>query len=294
MNDDAKTFEVHRPALIALAYRMLGDLGRAEDIVQEAWLNWERRTVEVESPRAFLGKIVTRLCLNELSSARARREESRGDRLPEPVDLGESGLASLEALDAISMAFLVVLQRLTPAERAVLLLHDVFDLNHTEIASLIQRSEEACRQLLSRARDHVGEERRALTASDEEHRDLLQAWVRATRAGEVQTMIHLLAEDATLIVDTGPEGRRIGKIRNAGRPVVGATRIAAFIAAVVRENTRQSTIHERSLNGRPAIVYVRPDGTIAVALTIAVANGRIRRLFVHADATRLRHVGVVN
>src|SRR5882672_6904935 len=134
--DDLATFEALRPDLVALAYRMLGDVGRAQDMVQEAWLRWHHRDVEVDSPKAFLVTVVTRLCLNELYSARARREESRSDRLPEPVDLEEGGMAPLAELEQLSMAILVVLERLTPAERATLLLHDAFDFTHEEIATL--------------------------------------------------------------------------------------------------------------------------------------------------------------
>src|SRR5271155_3240865 len=151
MLDDTVAFESHRPALLALAYRMLGDMARAEDTVQEGWMRWQNRHVAVETPKAFLVTTVTRLCLDELSSARARHEESRSDRLPEPVDLDESGIGRLETTDQISMAFLVLLQRLTPAERAVLLLHDVFDMGHAEIGAALGKSEAACRQLLSRA-----------------------------------------------------------------------------------------------------------------------------------------------
>ena len=143
--EDLAVFESHRPALVALAYRMLGDVGRAQDMVQEAWLRWHGRNLEVESPKAFLVTVVTRLCLNELDSARARREESRSDRLPEPVNLEESGMSRLEDLEQLSMAILVVLERLSPAERAVLLLHDVFDFRHEEIAELVSRSTAACR-----------------------------------------------------------------------------------------------------------------------------------------------------
>src|SRR5215468_8797205 len=139
---------------------MLGDLARAEDVVQDAWMRWQGHASDVDAPKAFLLKVVTRLCLNEMGSARARREESRGDRLPEPVDLDDSGFGRAEMLDQISMAFLVVLQRLTPAERAALLLHDVFDLSHREIGELLQKREAASRQLLSRARENVAEERR--------------------------------------------------------------------------------------------------------------------------------------
>src|SRR5262249_22311223 len=170
---DLAVFESHRALLVALAYRMLGDLGRAEDMVQEAWLRWQGRREEADSPRAYLVTVVTRLCLNELDSATSRREESRSDRLPEPVDLEEGGLSRLESLDQVSMAFLVVLQRLTPPERAVLLLHDVFDFSHDEIATLVGKSEAACRKLLERARQNVATEKRLFSTSQDAHRRLL-------------------------------------------------------------------------------------------------------------------------
>jgi RNA polymerase sigma-70 factor (ECF subfamily) len=290
MSDDTSTFEAHRPALVALAYRMLGDLGRAEDVVQDSWLRWQGRDVAVDAPKAFLLKIVTRLCLNELGSARARREEARGDRLPEPVALDDAGLGNVEMLDQISMAFLVVLQRLTPAERAVLLLHDVFDLSHSEIASLLKKTDPACRQLLSRARENVAAERRVLQTSREEHRRLLAAFVRASASGEVEAMMSLLAEDAVLVVDTGPEGRRVGRIRNVRRPIVGSKHVAAFLGAVSRQGRAQSPLVERELNGQPAMVYLK-DGRPDSALLISVADGRIRHIFVQADPERLTHIG---
>jgi len=294
MSDDVAVFESHRPALLALAYRMLGDLARAEDLVQEAWLRWQGRSVEVDAPKPFLLKVVTNLCLNELDSARARREESRGDRLPEPVDLDDSSIGRVEALDRISMAFLVVLQRLTPAERAALLLHDVFDLSHTEIARFLKRSEAACRQLLSRARGNVAIERPVLCASPEEHQSLLRAFVRATGAGEIGPLLEVLAEDATLVVDVGSEGKRVGRIRSAGRPVSGARRIAAFLAAVRRESgERRDMPVERTLNGEPAVVFVR-DGRPTAAVLISVADGKIRHVFIQADAARLQHLGPLN
>ena len=178
--EDLAVFESYRALLVALAYRMLGDLGRAEDMVQEAWLRWQGRREDADSPRAYLVTVVTRLCLNELDSAKARHEESRSDRLPEPIDLDEGGIGRLESLDQVSMAFLVVLQRLTPAERAVLLLHDVFDFAHDEIATLVGKSEAACRKLLERARQNVATEKRLFSTSQDAHRRLLGAFVQAT------------------------------------------------------------------------------------------------------------------
>jgi len=291
MSEDLTVFEANRPALRSLAYRMLGDLAQAEDVVQEAWLRWQGRTVEVDAPRAFLLQTVTRLCLNELDSARARREESRGDRLPEPVDLGLVGGDAVETLDQISMAFLVLLQRLTPAERAVLLLHEVFEMSHSEIGTLLEKSEAACRQLLGRARAHLASERRGVRTSREEHRRLLLAFVEASRKGEMDRMLTLLAEDATLVIDTGPDGKRVGPIRNVGRPVEGATRIAAFLAAVARQVPAFGEARECVLNGEPAVVYIR-DGRPAAAILISAAEGRICRVFVQVDAHRLGHLGL--
>jgi RNA polymerase sigma-70 factor, ECF subfamily len=289
---DLTTFESHRAMLVAHAYRMLGDVGRAEDMVQEAWLRWSGRQTdeEVESPRAYLVTLVTRLCLNELDSARSRREESRADRLPEPVELNDGGIGQVEVMDQISMAFLVVLQRLTPAERAVLLLRDVFDFDYKEIAALVGKNEPACRKLLERAREHVASEKRLFSASPEVHRRLLMAFTKAARAGDVEGLVNLLAEEAVMITDGGPEGRRVDGRRNLPAPLEGGARIAAFVAA----NSRRSghfpiAIHE--LNGQPALVFY--DGeTPFGALMLAVSDDeRIHRVFFHADLTRLGHLG---
>ena len=288
--DPVQTFESHRPTLLALAYRMLGDLARAEDTVQEAWLRWQSHAAGVEVPRAFLLKVVTRLCLNELDSAHARREESRGDRLPEPVDLGDTGMSRVERWGDVSMAFLVMLQRLTPAERAALLLHDVFDLDHAEVAALLQKSEAACRQLVARARANVATERRAFETSVEEHHRLLRGFMTALMDGDQQALFSMLTEDATLVVDAGPHGARFGRIRSVGRPVVGARKIAAFFAAVAREGRFHGVIVECELNGQPALVRVHQGRPVSATL-LSVLNGKIRCAFVQTDARRLSHLG---
>jgi RNA polymerase sigma-70 factor (ECF subfamily) len=274
--------------MLGLAYRMLGDVGRAQDIVQEAWLRWHQREGTVESPKAFLVTVVTRLCLNELASARARHEESRSDRLPEPVDLEEGGMARLEAEEQLSMAMLVVLERLAPAERATLLLHDVFDFSHDEIAALISRSAAACRKLLERARRKVADGRRLITASREEHQRVLEAFFHAASAGDVAGLVRLLAPDAVLITDGGPEGRAVSGIRNLRRPLEGAPGIAAFVAATSPRAALDVERHE--LNGQPALVFYRDHRPFAAVL-LAVADGKIQRVFFHADLARLRYLG---
>jgi RNA polymerase sigma-70 factor (ECF subfamily) len=286
---DLALFESHRPSLLALAYRMLGDVGRAQDTVQEAWLRWHHRSsVEVDAPKAFLVTVVTRLCLNELGSARARREESRSDRLPEPVDLEEAGLARLEELEQLSMAILVVLERLTPAERATLLLHDVFDFAHEEIARLVSRTPATCRKLLERARQKVTAGRRLITASREDHRRMLDAFVRAASAGDMPGLVEMLAADAVLITDGGPGGREFRGARNLPRPLAGARRIAAFVAATTQRSGLAA--EPRLLNGQPAVALY-DQGRAVAAILLAVADGRIQRIFFHADPSRLRCLG---
>ena len=286
---DLEIFEAHRALLVAHAYRMLGDLARAEDVVQDAWLRWSGPHEPAVSPRAYLITMVTRLCFTELDSARARREESRGDRLPEPVDLDDVGLGRVEMLDRVSMAFLVVLQRLTAAERAVLLLRDVFDFEYREIAALLGKSEAACRKLLERARDDVAREKRLFSTSPEAHRRLLTAFTEAAAAGDLEALVSMLAEDAVLITDGGAEGRRVGRFRNLQAPLQGARNIAAFITATAG-SAQGLEVEIRELNGQPSAVFYRGDTPFA-ALLLGATDDRIHRVFFQADVERLRGLG---
>jgi RNA polymerase sigma-70 factor (ECF subfamily) len=286
METDLRDFEDCRPSLLGLAYRMLGDMGRAEDIVQDAWLRWQGRAVRVEVPRAFLLTTVTRLCLNELSSGRARLEDTRSDRLPEPVSLRDVGLDRVEALDRVSMAFLVLLQRLTPAERAVLLLHDVFDLGHPDIAPLLQKSEAACRQLLTRARAAVRGARRVLSVAPDTHARLLASFAEAASTGNVGALSALLADDVLLVADAGPEGGRFGRVKNLGEPLTGVTKVAAFLAAAGRQGAEGLRWIERELNGFPGLLVVRGD-RVEAAILLSVEDACIRGVFIQADPRRL-------
>jgi RNA polymerase sigma-70 factor (ECF subfamily) len=238
----------------------------------------------------FCADLRLRLCLNELDSARARKEESRGDRLPEPVDLEDFGLDRLEVLDQVSMAFLVLLQRLTPAERAVLLLHDVFALEHAEIAALLDKTDAACRQLLRRAREHIAVARRTLSVSKEEHRRLLRAFIAAAGAADVAGLQRLLADEVMLVADAGAGGGFYGRVRNLSGPLRGRVKVAAFVAAVAPQGAAGLEVRERELNGQPAIVLFRAGRPYTV-LMIAVADGQIASIFLHADASRLSHLG---
>ena len=257
-------------------------------MVQEAWLRWQRRQVEADSPKAFLLTIVTRLCLNELDSARARREESRADRLPEPVQLGEFGLDRVETLEQVSMAFLVILERLSAAERATFLLHDVFDFTHDEIAPLVSRSPVACRKLLERAREKMRDGRRLVSASREEHERLLDGFLASVSTGDVQQLVGLLAHDAVIVTDGGESGRSIGPRRNLQQPLQGAARVAAFVIGAARNVELE--VQRRELNGRPGLVFYRAGAPFA-ALQLGVCDGKVQQVFFHADLARLGHVG---
>jgi RNA polymerase sigma-70 factor, ECF subfamily len=286
----ADPFETHRPAMLSVAYRMLGDLARAEDAVQDAWIRWQRTEVQPLVPKAYLLTTVTRLCLDELGSARARKEESRSDRLPEPVDLEASGLGRAEIIEQISMAFLVLLQRLTPAERAVLILHEIFDLQHNEIAPILGNSAASSRQLLKRAKSNLASEKRNQHASAEEHKRVLSQFLSALASGDTNELFGLLAEDAVLVVDPGAQGGKYGKLRNIGRPVVGPTKIAAMIQAFLRQDpTGRVSFVERQLNGQPAMLAIL-DSRVLSAMLLSVVDGKIHGVFFQNDPERLQRL----
>ncbi|MEM6992985.1 MAG: sigma-70 family RNA polymerase sigma factor [Myxococcota bacterium] len=286
MNDDAATFEGLRSQLHVLAYRMLGDNAAAQDIVQNAWLRWQRREVEVESPRPYLIKTVMRLCLNEMESARFRKEHAFGARLPEPVRT-ESDTEDAELYEGISMAFLVMLQRLTPAERAVLLLHEFFGYAHAEIAEMLGKSAVASRQLLRRAKAGVTDRARTRDVSPEQHREFLRAFAAAATAGDQGALLELLSEDTILVVDAGPGGATFGRTRNLPAPVRGATKVAAFVASVAPQGSGRLRPEVCELNGQPALIVAREGGPHS-AVSLSIRDGRIDGVFIHADPARLR------
>ena len=230
--DEVQSFESHRRALTGLAYRMLGSRAEAEDVVQDAYLRWhEADHATIEEPRRYLGTVVTRLCLDRMKSARARREVYVGQWLPEPV--------VDEALDAetagglahdLSVALMLVLERLSPLERASFLLHDVFGLDFAEVGRALDRGEAACRQLAARARAHIEDGRPRFPASQEDGRRLAAAFALAVQSGDTVTLMKLLAEDAVLYTDGG--GKRVAALN----PIFGAEKILRFIAGITRKN----------------------------------------------------------
>jgi RNA polymerase sigma-70 factor, ECF subfamily len=263
---DAAVFEEWRSLLFGIAYRMLGSAADAEDVLQEAAIKWLRRRDEVvESPRAYLVTIVTRLCLDQLGSARVTRETYTGPWLPEPVVSDES--AAAEQADTLSLAFLVLLEELTPPERAAYLLHDIFGYSFEEVAQSLGRSPAACRQLGARARRHVDERRQRFDADLRHGRELTDQFLTACATGDLSGLLALLSDDVVLWTDGG------GKVRAALRPIVGPHRTSRFLINIAKRGSLGAP-RPVVLNGQPATVFVQ-DGTVTSALAFDIRDGLI-------------------
>jgi RNA polymerase sigma-70 factor (ECF subfamily) len=272
-------FLEHRPRLFALAYRMLGSAAEAEDILQEAWIRW-RKATEVEAPGPWLSTVVTRLCIDELKSARARREKYVGPWLPEPIATTNDEIDP----ETVSIAFLRVLERLSPVERAVYLLHAVFDSSHAEIAAALGKEEAAVRQVFHRARAHVLSERPRFAPSKEAHARLLTTFVQACAQGDLSALRAVLADDAMAWTDGG------GRVRAARKPLVGADAVARFFVGVTRKGAAEGlemTIAE--INGWPAVVS-RRGGAPANTVGIETDGERIYAIHVVANPEKLDHI----
>ncbi len=263
---------------------MLGSAAEAEDVLQEAFLRFASRTQrEVESPRAFLTTIVTRLCLDQLRSARARREEYVGPWLPEPIATGDPE-GRTELAESIGMAFLVLLERLSPLERAAFLLHEVFDYPFAEVAAALGTSEAACRQLASRARAHVDAGRPRFAAPEAKKREMLHAFLASVAAGDLAGLTKLLADDVVARSDGG------GRVHAALKPVHGADRVARFVLGVAKKVTPGVTSELATINGEPGMVVKDEDGVVQFALTLSVSGDRITDVWIVNNPEKLTHL----
>lgn len=291
--DPAATFEPHRRRLRGLAYRMLGSIAEAEDVVQETYLRWHAAARdEVHDPAAFLTTVATRLCLDVLKSARARREEYVGPWLPDPVvDTAALAPDAQTALaDDLSVALLLALDRLSALERAAFLLHDVFDASFAEVASTLNRSEAACRQLASRARTRVRRERPATpspspgAALDPRHVALLDAFGTAARTGDLEALTRMLARDAQLVTDSG------GKVPAAMNVIDGADHIARFLSGVVRKGwTDAMVVQPAVVSGLPALLLIA-DGRLVQTTAFQLEGDVVTAIYVVRNPDKLRHV----
>ena len=277
-------FERHRSLLFSIAYRMLGSVAEAEDVMQEAYLRWrEVPEGEVRSPKSYLSAVVTRLSIDRLRSA--RREEYIGPWLPEPLisDRAEELAAHYELDESLSMAFLVLLESLNPVERAVFLLREVFGYDYEEISSIVRKSEANCRQIARRARQSVAARRPRFERSLEKEKMLTERFVEACMSGDMEGLLELLSEDVTLWSDGG------GKVAAAPYPIHGPEKVARFLVGVLRTVPPGFFAHPARVNGGPgAIGYVDDHPTGVVALD--VAEGRIRRVRIVVNPDKLRTV----
>lgn len=274
----------YRRRLLGLAYRMLGSRTDAEDVVQDAYLRFVDAQ-DVRNPEAFLVTVVTRLCLDRLKSAKAQREIYVGPWLPEPVfdTDGLSAEAATEFANDLSFALLLALDRLSPLERAAFLLHDVFEIPFAEIAAMIGRSEPACRQLATRARRAVRDERPAPTATPDDHALLLKAFMEAVASGDLSQLTGLLREDAVAVTDGG------GRKSAALNPIMGADKVARFFIGVAGKIAgRDIRTEPAMINGSiGALLYL--DGELDHSLSIAIDGDRIAAIYLVRNPDKLRH-----
>ncbi len=288
---DTAVFEEQRPILFRLAYRMLGSVTDAEDVVQDAFLRWHRAAREtVGHPRAFLSKTVSRLCLDKLKEGRRRREVYFGLWLPEPI-LNDPALTEEppDTIDGdVSFALMLALERLSPLERAAYLLHDIFDMEFSEIAAVLDRSEAACRQLTVRARNHVRKKKPRFDVSPERGAAIVDAFFAAAKSGDAAALRDVLAEDATLLSDGG------GRVNAALKPVVGGEKVARYYENIARKIAtagRKYSVWSRRvlINGLPGELALAADGVLQTT-ALEISAGRVNAIYVTRNPEKLRHL----
>jgi RNA polymerase sigma-70 factor (ECF subfamily) len=294
MTDRERLLDELRPAAFAIAYRMLGSVSEAEDVVQEALLRVHQALdagEQIASPRAFVATVTTRLAINELRSARVRREQYVGEWLPEPIvtDGRDDPARHAETADSLSVAMLVLLESLSPEQRAVLLLHDVFDYGYPEITTIVGKSEDNVRQLASRARRHVEQRRPRFQATREQRDELAQRFFAATEHGDLAGLEALLARDVELIGDGG------GKVPALARPLRGRNRVARVLIKHVRLLSRLPGVSLRpvEVNGGPGALFLDGQQRLIGVLALDIAGGRIAGINSIVNPDKLRHLGPV-
>ncbi|MFG3346636.1 RNA polymerase sigma-70 factor [Streptomyces sp. NPDC048018] len=288
--DRTEEFQELRPLLFSIAYRILGSVGEAEDAVQETWLRYAASATRPVSPKAFLSTTVTRISIDVLRSARVRREEYVGQWLPEPLlsDPYEDPERAAELADSVSTAALLLLERLSPLERAVFVLREVFAFGFPDVAEAVGRSEAACRQLAVRARKHMQEGRPRYEAGREEREELAARFFQALREGEVGELRALLSADAQLVGDGG------GKAPQLARVVVGADPVSRLLASYFAVlDSVAVTLETREVNGGPGAVFRDRDGRVLTTWTLDMADGHVRSVHSVVNPEKLGHLGPV-
>lgn len=283
-------FEDLRPLLFAIAYRILGSVAEAEDAVQETWMRYDASGTRPDSPRAFLSTVVTRVSINVLESARARREQYVGEWLPEPMldEPYDDPQRSVELTDSVSMAALVLLERLTPLERAVFVLREAFGFGFAEIADIVDRSEAACRQLAVRARRHVDLGAIRFDADPHAHARLTARFLTAFQDGDVGGLRDLLAADVQIVADSGGKAPAVRKV------VVGSENVLRLIASYVSPMAQIGMVFEpRDINRHPGLIVRDNSGAVVQVMTFDIVGGRIGTVRVVINPDKLAHLGRV-
>jgi RNA polymerase sigma-70 factor (TIGR02957 family) len=292
MTDRERLLDELRPGAFAIAYRMLGSVSEAEDVVQEALLRMHQALQageRIESPRAFAATVTTRLAINELRSARARREHYVGEWLPEPIitDGDDDPARHAETADALSLAMLVVLESLSPEQRAVLLLHDVFDYGYAEIAAIIGKSDDNVRQLATRARRHVEQRRPRFQTTREQRDELARRFFQAATQGDLAGLEALLAHDVELTGDGG------GKAPTIARPLRGRSRVARLLINSVVARLPEVSWRLAEVNGGPGALYLDAQQRLIGVVALEIAGGQIIGIRSIVNPDKLRHLGPV-
>ncbi len=279
-----ETFNQHRSLLFAIAYRMLGTVTDAEDMVQETFLRWQQTAeATVKSAKTYLSTIITRLCTDHLRSARVQREQYVGPWLPEPIMTQQTNdpAAQIELADSLSMAFLVMLERLSPIERAVFLLREVFDYDYDGIAHVVGKSPANCRQILRRSRQHLADQRPRFPVSPQQQEQITAKFLEASNQGNLQGLLTLLAKDVTLWSDSG------GKVKAALKPLHGDMKVARFLLAV--RSKLLSTLRIIEINGQLGILYSANDD-IHTLVTFEIVNGFIQSIYSVRNPDKLKRI----
>ncbi len=289
----AETFEDLRPLLFSIAYRMLGSVAEAEDIVQDTFLRYHRALSEqgaaIESPKAYLSAVTTRLAIDHLNSARVRKESYIGEWLPEPLLTDETAPDAaryVEDADSLSMAFLLLLERLSPVERAVFLLHDVFDYGYDEVAGIVGKNEDNCRQLAVRARRHVDAHKPRFEASQRKRDELAARFFAAVGEGDVAGLVELLAADVVVYGDGG------GTSPSWRNPIFGRDRVLRLLLGIGRHSRELGvTMRRTEVNGQPGAMVLDPSGRLMYVMTVDVADDLVQTVRSIINPDKLRHLG---
>ncbi|MGH9250185.1 MAG: RNA polymerase sigma-70 factor [Acidimicrobiales bacterium] len=288
MTDLAARHDELRPLMFSIAYRMLGQVSEAEDVVQDAWLRMQTDETVVRSPEAYVTTVTTRLAIDQLRSARARREAYVGAWLPEPLlttPTDADPAARAETADTVSMAFLVLLESLSPVERAVFLLREVFGYGYDQIAAVVEKSEPNCRQIFARARARVDERRPRFEVSRAHRDELARRFFAACEQGDMPGLERLLADDVVFYGDGG------GKAPAVRQPVEGRVQVLRFLGALLRQGAAQGArIEPVEVNGQPGAQLIGGDGRLVSVLALDIADGHIQAMHNVLNPDKLRHL----